>query len=168
MEVDIETDGQSRTELDSHANMPVVGREALVVEQSGRTVEVSPFTPDYKPIKVEVVNAIIQDDSPLDGKEYILVIHNALRVPSMSNNLIPPLIMRENGIMVNECAKIHCEDPTQHDHSIIFKGYDLCIPLKLHGVLSYFTMRKPAAELALEMEEPPIYAKVIYALTPSK
>ena len=89
MEVDIETDGESRTELDSHANMPVVGREALVVEQSGKTVEVSPFTPDYKPIKVEVVNAMIQYDSPLDGKEYMLVIQNALRVPSMSNNLIP-------------------------------------------------------------------------------
>ena len=55
MEVDIDTDGQSRTELDSHANMPVVWREALVVEQSGRTVEVSPFTPDYKPIKVNTI-----------------------------------------------------------------------------------------------------------------
>ena len=77
MEVDIETDRQSRTELDSHANMPVVGREALVEEQSGRTVEVSPFTPDYKPIKVEVVNAIIQYDSPLDDKEYILVVQTS-------------------------------------------------------------------------------------------
>ena len=78
MEVDIETDGQSRTVLDSHANMPVIGREALVVEQSGKTVEVSPFTPDYKSIKVEVVNVIIQYDSLLDGKEYILVVQNAL------------------------------------------------------------------------------------------
>ena len=112
MEVDIEADGQSRTELDSHANMPVVGREAMVVERSGRTVEVSPFTPDYKPIKVEIVDAIIQYDSPLDGREYVLVIQNALQVPSMKNNLIPPFIMRENGIMVNECAKIHCEEPT--------------------------------------------------------
>ena len=168
MEVDIETDVQSRTELDSHANMPVVGREALVVEQSGRTVEVSPFTPDYKPIKVEVVNAIIQYDSPLDGKEYILVIQNALQVPSMSNNLIPPFIMRENGIMVNECAKIHCEDPTRHDHAIIFKGYDLCIPLRLHGVFSYFITRRPDADSTLDMDEPSIYAKEIYTLTPSK
>ena len=78
MEIDIETDAHSRTELDSHANMPGIGREALVVEQSGKTVEVSPFTPDYKPIKVEVVNAIIQYDSPLDGKENILVVQNSL------------------------------------------------------------------------------------------
>ena len=55
---------------------------------------------------------MIQYDSPLDGREYMLVIQNALRVPLMSNNLIPPFIMRENGIIVNECAKIHCEDPT--------------------------------------------------------
>ena len=75
-------------------------------------VEVSPFSPDYKPLKVEVVNAVVQYDSPLDGREYMLVIQNALCVPLMTNNLIPPFIMRENGITVNEFAKIHCEDPT--------------------------------------------------------
>ena len=69
MEVDMEMDGQetwreSRTELDRHANMPTVRKEALVVKQSGKTVEVSPFTPDYKPIKVEVVNIVLQYDSP--------------------------------------------------------------------------------------------------------
>ena len=143
MEVDMEIDSQeiwkeSRTESDSHANMPVVGREAFVVEQSGRMVEVSPFTPDYKPIKVEVVNAVVQYDSPFDGKEYMLVIRNVLCVPSMNNNLIPPFIMRENGIVVNECAKIHCEDPTLEDHAIVFKGYDFHIPLQLHGIFSYF------------------------------
>ena len=168
MEVDIETDGQSRTELDSHANMPVARREAPVVEQSGKTVEVSPFTPDYKPITVEVVNAIIQYDSPLDDKEYILVVQNALQVPSMSNNLIPLFIMCGNGIMVNECTKIHCEDPTRYNHDIIFKGYDLCIQVRLHGVFSYFVTRKPDIESVVDMDEPSIYAKEIYALTPTK
>ena len=133
-----ETRRESRMELDSLANMPVVDREALVVEQSGRMVEVSPFTPDYKPIRVEVVNAMVQYDSPLDGKEYMLVIRNVLCVPSMNNNLIPPFSMRENRIVVNECAKIHCEDPTQEDHAIFFKGYDFHIPLHLHGKFSYF------------------------------
>ena len=86
----------------------------------------------------------------------------------MSNNLIPEFIMRENGIMVNECAKIHCEDPTRHDHAIIFKGYDLCIPLSLHGVFSYFVTRKPDIESVVDMNEPSIYAKEIYTLTPTK
>ena len=168
MEVDVETDGESRSELDSHANMPVVGREALVVEQSRKTVEVSPFTPDYKPIKVEVVNAVIQYDSPLDGREYMLVIQNALWVPSMSNNLIPPFIMQEYRIIVNECAKIHCEDPTREDHAIIFKGYDLCIPLQLHGIFSYFVTRKPDVESVVDVHEPFNCATEIYILTPTK
>ena len=168
MEVDAKIDGESRTELDSHANMPVVGREALVVEQSGKTVEVSPFTPDYKPIKVEVVNAMIQYDSPMDGKEYILVIQNALRVPSMSNNLIPPFIMRENGIIVNESAKIHCENPTREDHTIIFKGYDLRIPLQLHGIFSYFVTRKPDVESVVDAHEQLNCATKIYTLTPTR
>ena len=43
--------GESRTELDSYVNKPVVRREALVVIQSEKTVEVSPFTPDYKKYK---------------------------------------------------------------------------------------------------------------------
>ena len=168
MEVDAEMDGESRTELDSHANMPVVGREALIVEQSGKTLEVSPFTPDYKPIKVEVVNAIVQYDSPLDGKEYMLVIQNALHVPSMCNNLIPPFIMWENGITVNECAKIHCEDPTREDHAIIFKGYDLHIPLQLHGIFSYFVTRKLDTELSMGVHEPLNCATEIYTLTPTR
>ena len=168
MEVEVETDGESRTELDSHANMPVVGREALVVEQSGKTVEVSPFTPDYKPIKVKVVNAVIQYDSPLDGREYMLVIQNALRVTSMSNNLIPPFIMREKGIIVNECAKIHCGDPTREDHAIIFKGYDLRIPLQLHGIFSYFVTRKLDVESVMDAHKPLNCATEIYTLTPTR
>ena len=40
-------DEVSRTELDSHANMPVIGRHAYVLAETGKTVDVSPFTPDY-------------------------------------------------------------------------------------------------------------------------
>ena len=46
----------SRTELDSHANMPVIGRNAYILSKIGETVDVPPFTPDYKPISVELVD----------------------------------------------------------------------------------------------------------------
>ena len=70
--------------------------------------------------------------------------------------------------MVNECAKIHCEDPTREDHAIIFKGYDLRIPLQLHGIFSYFVTRKPDIESVVDAEEPSICATEIYTLTPMK
>ena len=98
----------------------------------------------------------------------MLVIQNALRVPSMSNNLIPPLIMRETGIIVNECAKIHCEDPTREYHAIILKGYDLRIPLRLHGIFSYFATRKPDIESVVDADKPSICATEIYTLTLTK
>eukprot|EP00957_Ditylum_brightwellii_P033234 2517958-Ditylum_brightwellii.AAC.2 len=40
----------SRTELDSCTNMPCMGREALVVLDTGRVMKVNPFTPDYNAI----------------------------------------------------------------------------------------------------------------------
>ena len=41
-------DGLSRTDLDSHANMVVVGKHVAIVNDTGRRAEVSPFTPDYE------------------------------------------------------------------------------------------------------------------------
>ena len=86
----------------------------------------------------------------------------------MSNNLIPAFIMQENGIVVNECAKIHCEDLTQEDHAIICKGYDFHIPLQLHGIFSYFVTRKPDVASLEGAHEPLNYATEIYTLTPTR
>ena len=40
------------TELDSHANMLVVGIHVYILNSSGRTAQVSPFTPEYKSPRV--------------------------------------------------------------------------------------------------------------------
>ena len=37
-----------RKELESHVNMVVVGRHAYILNSSGRTAQVSPFTPEYE------------------------------------------------------------------------------------------------------------------------
>ena len=65
---------ESRTELDSHANMPVVGRHALIISDTGRIADVNAFTPDYEPMQLSIVDAAIQYDCPYDGQSYILVI----------------------------------------------------------------------------------------------
>ena len=98
--------------------MPVVGRNSFIISETGKRVDVSPFTPDYKPMVASIVGAAIQYDDPYDGQQYIFVIRNALHVPSMQNNLIPPFILREAGITVNDVPKIHRDDPTEDDHAI--------------------------------------------------
>ena len=61
----------------------------------------------------------------------------------MENNLIPPFILREAGLQVNERAKIHTEDPTADNHAIIFPTTGFRIPLQLFGIFSYFSTTKP-------------------------
>lgn len=152
---------ESRTELDSHANMPVVGRHAYVLSNTGRTVDVNAFTPDYEPIRVPVVDAAVQYDCPYTGISHMMVIRNALHVPSMENNLIPPFIMREAGIEVNEVAKIQVPNPSEEDHSIYFKETNLRIPLALWGVFSYFPTYKPTARSLSESDD-------VYLITPTR
>ena len=111
---------ESCTELDSDANMPVVGKHAYIIAETSKKVDVSPFTPDYKPLTVPLVDATVRYDNPYNGKLYILVLQNALHVPLMDNNLIPPLMLREMGVTVNDIPKIHKQDPTVDDHTITF------------------------------------------------
>ena len=53
----------STTELDSHADSPVVGKYCKILELTGKTVKVSGFTSDLgQPLEVPVVNAAVAYD----------------------------------------------------------------------------------------------------------
>ena len=151
---------ESRMELDSHASMPVVGKNAHILSNTGRTCDVKAYNPDYEAMVIPLVDAAVQYDCPFTGNVYILVLRNALYVPAMDNHLIPPFIMREAGITVNATPKIHTDDPSVSDHCIIFKNNDFKIPMSLYGIFSYFKTTKPTLETLQESED-------IYMLTPS-
>lgn len=147
--------------MDSHANMPVVGRHALVIDDLGTTVDVTPFSPDYQAMQVKMVDAAVQYDCPFTGNQYMLLIRNAISVPAMTNNLIPPFIMREAGIIVNDVPKIQVPEPTEDHHALIFPETGFRIPLSLIGVFSYFYTSKPT-EADLDRSDQ------VYTLTPSQ
>ena len=151
---------ESHTELDSHANMPVVGKHAYIIAETGKKVDVSPFTPDYKPLTIPLVDATVKYDNPNNGKTYILGLCNALYVPSMDHNLIPPFMLREMGVTVNDVPKIHKENPTVDDHAITFAETGFRIPLSLWGIFSYFPTSKPTHDDLLNPNE-------VYILSPA-
>ena len=99
------------------------------------------------------------NDCSISGKSYVLLIQNALYVPSMSNNLIAPFIMREAGIDVSDIAKIHVKEPNVENHSIHFPETGFRIPLSLTGTFSYFHTSKPSLDFLLHNDE-------VYVLTP--
>ena len=106
-----------QTELDSHANMVIVGKHCHILAKTGRHVDMNPFTPAYKALKAPIVYTAIQYDCPYEGKSYILIITGAIYIPSMTNNWVPPFVLREVGIVVNDKAKINTADPTNDDHA---------------------------------------------------
>lgn len=136
-----------KSELDLHANMVVLGKNCFVFEYSGRSCSVHPFTDSLGTVKdVPIVDAAIAYDCPYQHETYILLVRNAFYLPMMQNNLVPPFIMREGGIIVSEKPKIHSDDPSEDDHCIQFRNHELSIPLRLHGTFSFFHTRMPTEE----------------------
>ena len=124
--------------------MPVVGRNCCIILETGKVADVKSFFPDHKTMKITIVDAAVQYDSPYDTTSYMFVIINALHVPSMDHNMIPPFILWEAVITVMDTRKIQATYPTIEDHSILFSETGLCIPLSLWGVFSYFPTSKPS------------------------
>lgn len=134
---------EQRTDLDSHANMFVAGCDAHILGSSGRTATVRGFSPDLDPIETPIVDCAFLYECPYSGQTYILLALNALYVPTMTHNLVPPFILREAGLVVNEIPKIQVPTPDESVHSIYNEDVDLRIPLALWGIFSYFPTRLP-------------------------
>jgi hypothetical protein len=112
---------QPRSELDSHANIVVLGRNSFIFESTGRSCTVHPFSTELgKAENVPIVDGAIVYEDPHTGEPFILIVQNALYIPSMQINLLPPFIMRVGGVKVNDVPKIHCNYPTTSDHCISF------------------------------------------------
>jgi hypothetical protein len=57
--------------------------------------------------EVPIDDVIIAYDCPRTSKVFFLVATNVLYVDSMENNLIPPFVLREAGILVHDIPTIH-------------------------------------------------------------
>ena len=67
------------------------------------------------------MDAALKYECPYSGEVKILAIRRGLYVPSKTHNLLPPFMLREAGIHINEVPRIHVTSPTEEDHAIIFQ-----------------------------------------------
>ena len=86
--------------------MVVLGVNCHVVNYSGKQTEVHPFSPEHKALQVPIVDAVIQYDYLYSGETFMLVCKEALYVPEMKHNLIPPFLTREAGLIVDDLPKV--------------------------------------------------------------
>ena len=145
MTLDQENDDWFKVELDSHADTCCVGKNVLIVNETHRTVNVTPFLQSLGTVRrVPIVTAAIAYDDPRSGEVFILIIHQALHFTNMNHCLVCPMQLRLNDVVVNEQPKFLTHQPTEKDHAIIAE--DLLIPLELSGVTSFFPARKPTGQ----------------------
>ena len=91
---------------------------------------------------VKIVYAAVLYECLFTHEQSIIVMRNALHIPYMDNNLIPPFIMREAGIDVRDVSKFQYDDPSLEDHALVMAD-KTTIPLSLIVFFSYFPTSRP-------------------------
>ena len=74
--------------LDSHADSPVVGSEALIIRTHDRKVRVNGFTPALGSKTVDVVDTEISYECEFTGKVLNMIIRNGLHLKEMKHNMV--------------------------------------------------------------------------------
>ena len=91
-----------------------------MISDTVQIMEVNLFTPYYESMQIPIIDAAVRYDFPYNMYSYILLIRNALHVPSIFINTLSPFMLREVGIEVRERPKIQVKNPTVDDKSIYF------------------------------------------------
>jgi hypothetical protein len=140
-----------RYDLDSHADASVVGMEVITFQYFEHPVNVSGYDPKGPvAMALKTVYAGMAYDVPGSERVVIIIVHQAINLPHFPHNLLNPMQMRLNDVVVNETSKFQCANPTNLSHTITVKGEnmndELIITLYLRVVVSCFTTRKPTRE----------------------
>jgi hypothetical protein len=137
----------NRSDLDSHADCCVCGKEVLVFNNFDREVTVAGWDPEGETQSLSIVSAAMGYTIPESGQTVLLVAHQSIFSPYLIHNLLSTMQMRLHYVIVNETPKFKLLNPTKCSHSIRVKGDNvedvLLTPLELHGVVSCFPTFTP-------------------------
>ena len=75
----LDNEKAKRSDLDSHADTTVGGANTVVIEPTGQTVSISPFSGEYDPMDaIPIANIGTVYDCPTTGMSHLLVFHESL------------------------------------------------------------------------------------------
>ena len=102
-------------------------------------VNVHGYDPSLGSKQYRVITGGVAYTHPFSGLRYHLIIHQAIHMPDLGHHLLCPMQLRQNGVKVNECPRLFCEDPTEESHAIVAtdeNGEEVILPFFLRGVTS--------------------------------
>jgi hypothetical protein len=117
--------GVNRSDLDSHADACVVGKESLIFNYFYREVTVSGYDPSGETKSLRTVYAALENVIPETGKNVLLIIHQAISLPTLDLNFLSTMQMILHDVVVNETRKFQSLEPTSLSHTISVRGNEL-------------------------------------------
>jgi hypothetical protein len=108
----------NRSDLDSHADCCVCGKEVLVFNDFYREVTVAGWDPEGETQSLSIVSAAMGNTIPESGKTVLLIAHQSIFSPSLSHNLLSTMQMILHDVIVNETPKFQSLNPTKLSHSM--------------------------------------------------
>ena len=140
--------GETTLELDSHADTCVLGRDALIILNYDRPVDVEGYDPALGTQRYDTVSGVVAYDHPQTGEVLHLVINQAIHIPHLDHHLLCPMQCRVNDVTVGETPKFLVSNPTDETHALTTRDDDdptqaVHLPLALRGVTSLLHVRKP-------------------------
>jgi len=146
---------ECRTELDSHADTCVLGKNAPITHGCERPVEVTGCDKSHGTKTCKTASGVV--GVFVDGNLQLLHVHQAAHMPNLDNNLLCPMQLRLNGARVSDLPKFLSPDPTDGAHSVgvpLDDGEEeLTMHLSLNGVSSGFESIKPTVQQFESAEE---------------
>jgi hypothetical protein len=137
----------NRSDLDSHADFCVYGKEVLGFNDFDREVRVTGWDPEGETQSLRIVSAALGYTIPDSGETVIAIVHQSILSHTLNHNLLSTIQLRLHYFSVNETHRFKSLNPTNISHSISVRGENvddiLVIPLDLNGVVSCFPAFKP-------------------------
>jgi hypothetical protein len=130
----------NRSDLDSHADCCVCGKEVLVFNDFDREVTLTGWYLEGQTNSLQIVSEELSYTMPQSGKTVLLTVHQSILSPTLNHNLLISVQLRLHDVIVNETPKFQSLNITNLSHSISVRGDTvddvLVIPLEVHGVVS--------------------------------
>ena len=77
-----------RTDLHPCTNVVILGRNDQIMSDAGRSVEVSPFTPDYESTnQVSMMDAVSRYDNKRTLERFTIKVRDAISAPTVDHNV---------------------------------------------------------------------------------
>jgi hypothetical protein len=92
----------NRSDLDSHADYCVCGKEVLIFKDFDREITVTGWDPEGETKSLRIVSVALGYTISETGKTVLLIVHQSIFSPTLNQNLLSTIQMRFHDLVVNE------------------------------------------------------------------